>query len=108
LVRPNKVAFDANQVTVQWSDGHVSVFANRNLREACPCAMCQGEAMPLGGARALPVLSEIPDDIRPTEYRMVGLYAIAFVWSDGHSTGIYPYDYLLQRCECDACMAKKK
>ena len=34
---------------------------------------------------------------------MVGRYAISFAWSDGHDTGIYPYDYLLQMCECEAC-----
>lgn len=38
---------------------------------------------------------------------MVGLYAIAFAWSDGHSAGIYPYDYLLEVCECEKCQEKK-
>jgi DUF971 family protein len=38
---------------------------------------------------------------------MVGRYAVAFSWSDGHSTGIYPYGYLLGICECDACAGKR-
>ena len=108
MVRPRSVAWDAKRVTIAWSDGHASVFGNRNLREACPCAACQGEARPLGGPRVLPVLSEAPSDVRPEAYTMVGLYAIAFRWSDGHSTGIYPYDYLLQLCECEKCAGKKK
>jgi DUF971 family protein len=37
---------------------------------------------------------------------MVGRYAISFGWSDGHSTGIYPYSYLLEMCECAECAAK--
>lgn len=26
----------------------------------------------------------------------VGRYALSFTWNDGHSTGIYPYDFLLK------------
>jgi len=94
---------DDGRVRVEWSDGHVSVFTYLNLREACPCALCQGEANPFGGSRMLPVVPDVPSDVRPLEYRMVGLYAISFVWSDGHDTGIYPYDYLLGLCECGKC-----
>jgi len=70
--------------------------------------LCRGEANPLGAPRALPILSEAPSNVKPTDYKMVGLYAISFQWSDGHSTGIYPYEYLLQVCECEKCAGKKK
>ena len=107
MVRPKTVALGETQVTIEWSDGHRSVFSNQELRESCPCALCQGEATPLGGSRSLPMVPDVPALVRASEYRMVGLYAIAFAWSDGHSTGIYPYDYLLERCECDACVAER-
>ena len=107
LVRPKMVALGETHITIEWSDGHRSVFSNRGLRESCPCALCQGEMNPLGGSRSLPMLPDVRAGIRASEYRMIGLYAIAFAWSDGHSTGIYPYDYLLARCECDACMAER-
>jgi len=54
------------------------------------------------------MVPDVPALVRASEYRMVGLYAIAFAWSDGHSTGIYPYDYLLERCECSVCMAERR
>ncbi len=108
MVRPRTVALSDTHVTVEWSDGHRSVFANRGLREACPCALCQGELSPLSGSRSFPMVPDVAAGVRATEYRMVGLYAIAFAWSDGHSTGIYPYDYLLERCECDACAVKRR
>lgn len=28
----------------------------------------------------------------------VGSYAVQFFWNDGHSTGIYTWDYLWQAC----------
>ena len=107
MVRPKSVSYDANRVTIAWSDGHESVFVNKHLREACPCALCRGEANPFGLSHAIPLLSEISSDVKPTRHRMVGLYAISFQWSDGHDTGIYPYDYLLQICVCERCAGKK-
>ena len=95
-------------VNIEWNDGHKSLFSNKSLREACPCALCQGELNPLGGSRVLPMVPDVAGDVKATQYRLVGLYAVAFAWSDGHSTGIYPYDYLLERCECKACAEKRR
>jgi DUF971 family protein len=106
LVRPRAVTLEDGRVKIEWSDGHVSVFANRTLRESCPCALCQGEANPFGGSRMLPMVPHVPSDVKATGYSMVGLYAIAFAWSDGHNTGIYPYDFLLGLCECEKCVGK--
>jgi DUF971 family protein len=39
-------------------------------------------------------------DIQP-----IGNYAIEFHWHDGHSTGIYTYDYLRSLCPCPECDA---
>jgi DUF971 family protein len=46
---------------------------------------------------------DIPEAVYPTEIQYVGRYALTFVWSDGHSTGIFPFDYLRQICPCDEC-----
>jgi DUF971 family protein len=93
-------------VTIEWSDGHSSVHSNSRLREACPCAMCQGEPPAIGVGRVIPLTVAAPEGIFAERCSMVGRYAIAFAWSDGHTTGIYPYEYLLEMCECDACAAK--
>jgi DUF971 family protein len=108
LVKPRAIALGDTHVVIEWRDGHKSVFSNKGLREACPCALCQGELNSPGGSRTLPMVPDVAGDVRATRCRMVGLYAVAFAWSDGHTTGIYPYDYLLERCECDACVAKRK
>jgi DUF971 family protein len=33
-------------------------------------------------------------DVHPLSVEYVGEYALRFDWSDGHRTGIYPWDYL--------------
>ena len=92
---PRKVSLGETHVAIEWSDGHKWLSPNGRLREACPCAMCAGEP------------AAAPAGIAATKYTMVGRYAIAFAWSDGHSTGIYPYEYLLEMCECESCAAKQ-
>ena len=48
----------------------------------------------LSGKKLLKV-SEIQEDIIVVEYLIVGKYALQFLWSDAHETGIYPYNSLL-------------
>ena len=36
----------------------------------------------------------VPDDLTQSDVRLVGNYAIAIQFSDGHATGIYTYPYL--------------
>lgn len=33
-------------------------------------------------------------DIYPQAIHYVGRYALQFMWSDGHATGIYPFEFL--------------
>ncbi len=103
---PRKVSLGDSLVTIEWSDGHASVHSNRGLREACPCAVCKGEPPAIGVSRVIPLMVAAPEGVAAQRYSMVGRYAISFAWSDGHSTGIYPYEYLLEMCECETCKAR--
>ncbi len=86
-VGPNE---DATRLRISWKDGGSSLFAPRALRILCPCAGCVDERT---GERIL-VPEMVPQDIYPTAIHYVGRYALRFVWSDEHSTGIYPFEYL--------------
>ena len=46
----------------------------------------------------LAVLGKMPSN-EITDARMVGNYAIAFTWSDGHDTGIYTWELLRRLAE---------
>lgn len=75
-------------------DGGEEIFLPLDLlRRACPCAACQGEPDALGrvvrptqqiGARGFDLLRS----------EAVGGYALQLFWADGHSTGLYTFDYL--------------
>ena len=94
-------AQDGRQIQIRWDDGHVSVFPNPELRWQCACASCVDE---WSGKRHLE-RAGVPDDVQPTSMSLVGNYAIQIGWSDGHSTGIYSFDYLRAMCPCPACTA---
>lgn len=44
----------------------------------------------------------IPSDVIPEAIHPVGRYALQFIWSDGHRTGIYPFEYLRRIAEGEA------
>jgi DUF971 family protein len=45
----------------------------------------------------------VPEGVHPLAIRYVGRYALGFDWSDGHTTGIYPFEYLRDLCPCAEC-----
>jgi DUF971 family protein len=86
-----------NVVRITWDDGHAGEYDEIYLRGYCPCALCQGH-----GARRRFV--EVPD-AKLMSIGPVGNYAIELHWQDGHSTGIYTFDYLRSLCPCTGCKA---
>jgi len=88
-------------VQVEWSDGHTSVYDARYLRINCVCAECVEEWT----RRPLLDPASVPAGIRAEDYLMVGRYAVQFLWSDAHYTGIYPFGLLRGLCTCDQCKA---
>jgi len=87
------------QTQIIWKDGHQSRYAARDLRLACLCALCVDEVSRKPLLRA----ELIPKVVHPKAIHPVGRYAVRFEWSDGHSTGIYTYDYLRSLCPCGKC-----
>ena len=65
-------------------------YGVRRLRCECACAGCVDERT---GVRTLDVHS-VPNNIGITSMELVGNYAVKFVFSDGHNTGIYSWDRL--------------
>lgn len=82
-------------VRITWNDGHIGEYSAEYLRGYCPCALCQGH----GTERTF---ISVPN-AQIQEIRAVGNYAVEFIWHDGHSTGIYSYDYLRALCPCAIC-----
>lgn len=62
----------------------------------CPCAGCKGETIlgkhfsPVKLPQFTPGMYDLQD------IQSVGNYAAQFFWKDGHTTGIYTWEYLRQ------------
>ena len=90
-MEPKSVNRLSDGLEIIWENEVSCVYPYKYLRLQCACANCVEE---LTGRKLINV-SEIPDDIIIVEYLIVGKYALQFLWSDGHETGIYPYNSLL-------------
>ena len=88
---PRRIAQQGpRQLAIVWADGVESVYDVRALRLACGCATCVDEWT--GHGRLDP--ETVPEDVHPRQIKPVGRYAIQIDWSDGHDTGIYPFERL--------------
>jgi DUF971 family protein len=88
-------------LVIDWDDNRRCEYPFAALRAACPCAECRGGHSELGGMSSSDDL-DIP--LQPVQasklerIEVVGNYALQLVWMDGHSFGIYPWDYLKDLC----------
>ena len=89
---PESLSLTDNDTSLQivWSDNQTSTYKINVLRAACPCAMCKGH----NPAQSLNLAAEQFPDIKLNDLAAVGRYAYNLVFSDNHSTGIYPLKYL--------------
>ena len=101
-----KLAGGNDTLRIDWSDGHVSAYPYRYLRDKCPCATCTeaGSSLPRVPG-LLPILGVKP--LKPNRAELVGRYAVQIYWNDGHSSGIYSFEYLRNLCSCAECASKR-
>lgn len=100
-----KVERELGRMTIEWADGHRTEFDTPTLRMLCPCAFCQGEAGRPGWLDTNPTLT--PEQTQLITAHLVGQYAIAPTWADGHDTGYYTFGALRADCPCPACAADR-
>ncbi|MDB6054465.1 MAG: hypothetical protein JWN25_1988 [Verrucomicrobiales bacterium] len=83
-----------NELAIKWDSGEETFVSLLKLREECPCAVCKGEVDVMGHLHIGPAskLSAASATLRSFSY--VGGYGIKPVWGDGHSSGIYSFDYI--------------
>ncbi len=95
---------DGAAVEIEWDrEGHAARYPARDLRLACQCATCREEMT------RRPILdpATVGADVKVAALSLVGGYAVHFAFSDGHATGIYPWDYLLSLCPCERCVSSR-
>jgi len=98
LLEPTNIQQIGNELAIQWNDGTESYLDLQFLRRACPCAVCGGEPDVLGNIMR-PNVSYSDNSFELAGFQIVGGYAIQPRWADGHSTGIYSFQYLRRLSE---------
>ena len=90
-IEPREIKQDGDAgLRITWADNRVSNYTAAELRRVCPCAQCVNEWT---GQRVLRP-EAVSEELTIENLSVVGRYALNFVWSDGHDTGIYSFRYL--------------
>ena len=93
-MRPAEIQQVGDQLAIKWDDGTESFIALELMRRRCPCASCHGETDILGNVYKGPERALSGTSFNLVRLNYVGGYAVSPVWGDGHSTGIYSFEYL--------------
>ncbi len=93
-MRPTDIQTIGDELAIKWDDGAESFLKLDLLRRACPCAGCKGETDIMGNLYIGPAKPLTPQAVQLVRIANVGGYAIQPVWGDGHSTGLYSFEYL--------------
>jgi DUF971 family protein len=116
-ITPEKVRVlltEGRGLEIDWQDGHRSCWTFAWLRDACPCATCvderKNEGRMIGQPRSKPseLLPMYKPPAKPASAHAVGRYALQFNWLDGHSGGIYSWEYLRRNCQCPECESARE
>jgi len=93
-LQPLDIQQIGEELAVKWDDGQESFISLANLRRACPCAGCKGEADIMGNLHKGPEMPLTPAAFQLRQIVRIGTYAFQPIWGDGHNTGIYSFDYV--------------
>jgi DUF971 family protein len=77
---------------IVWEDGVRSNYTGEQLRWACPCAECRGEAGAPGRLDRVKNLG--PEELRIKDVALIGQYALQIAFESGHATGLYTFGLL--------------
>jgi DUF971 family protein len=98
-MRPVDLQQIGTELAIKWEDGAESFISLEKLRRACPCAGCMGERDIMGQLHKGPDRPLSPRSFQLTRLQLVGGYGVMPVWADGHSSGIFSFDYLKSLAE---------
>jgi DUF971 family protein len=90
---PETISLIGDTVAIKWPDGREDYFPMEKLRALSPSADNIGEPDIFGNIHGADPRTEFPG-VTVTDYELVGRYAVRFIFSDGHQTGLFSYEYL--------------
>lgn len=108
-LQPQKVEVSNSEqeLVIEWSDDHRSVYPLFGLRKNCPCVTCRG------GHSRMNSFDKSLFFMKPNQYfevksiNQIGNHAIQITWNDGHNTGMYQWETLRELCPCEECFPEQ-
>ena len=93
---PERVSLDVKmqRLNIEWADGHASVFPLDGLRQACPCAECEGQKVERIPKPDFFQIFRQTNRWTHVDIEKAGSVGLRITWDDGHSGGIYRWDRL--------------
>jgi DUF971 family protein len=95
-VTPADIQQIGSELAIKWDNGAESYITLEQLRRHCPCASCKGETDIMGNVYKGQQKQLPPQAFQLVRLGRVGGYAIQPQWADGHTSGIFSFDYLRQ------------
>jgi DUF971 family protein len=95
-MRPVDLQIIGDELAIKWENQTESYLRLELLRRACPCAGCRGEIDVMGQLHKGPEIPLAPQSFQLARISPVGGYAVQPFWADGHSSGLFTFDYLRQ------------
>ena len=92
-LEPRNIQLIGEELAVQWNDGEESYFPSSVFAAPAPAPTCGGEPDVLGNI-ARPNVSYTDASFELLGWEHIGGYALQPRWRDGHSTGLYSFQYL--------------
>ena len=99
MISPERIQAIGEEIAIRWNDGTETYCSMEKLRKESPRAENKGETDLTGNRIGGSDQKEFPG-VKVTGWEIIGGYAIQFIFSDGHNTGIFSYD-LLQELSSD-------
>jgi len=91
--RPKSIELIGNEVAIRWTDGREDYYPMEVLRACSPSAANIGEKDLFGRTIGGTDQREFPG-VRVVDYDLSGTYAVRFIFSDGHQSGLFSFKWL--------------
>lgn len=93
-MNPNKIFVKNSAINFDFGQNGIKSISVKYLRDECPCAGCKGETILLRTYRPAQKGPETPEMYKIAAIEPIGNYALQISYKDGHTTGIYSWEYL--------------
>ena len=91
---PEKIELVGDFLALRWTDGKEVFLDSSTLRTNSPSAEQSGETDIFGRSSGGSSQNNF-QEVKINSFEKVGNYALRLIFSDGHSSGIYSWDYFL-------------